>query len=81
MFATTASGENPGPGDKRKTRHKCLRDQIKSVSRHRGVHVKLLLVFGVQTVLWPNAAHEVGNITGDLRSSRTVHGQVARAGG
>ena len=65
-------------------------DDLKVFRTTEGSTGHSLLVFGVEIALWPTAANKVGkryrgsskqpngSWSGGARSSRTVHGQVAR---
>ena len=56
MFGTMAGGDNPGPGRPEKNRAQCRGHGL----RVFGSTEYLLLVFGLETMLWPTAAKKGG---------------------
>ena len=56
MFGTMAGGENPGPGRPEKNWAQRLVDDLRVFQATEGSTESVLLMFGVETVLWPTAA-------------------------
>ena len=56
MLETIAGGENPGQGRAEKNWAQCLVDDLRVFRVTEGSTESVVLVFGVETVLWPTAA-------------------------
>jgi len=79
MSRTMAGGENPRPGGQFKTWHRCIVQELREFRATEGSTELAPLVFGFETVLWSTAAKKAGKwYRGGPRSSRMVHGEVAR---
>ena len=58
IYGTMNGGENPGPGRSAKNWVQCLVDDLRVFRATEGFTEFVLLVFGVETVLWPTAANK-----------------------
>eukprot|EP00904_Undaria_pinnatifida_P004437 jgi/Undpi1/13995/HiC_scaffold_9.g03646.m1 len=61
MFGTMAGGVNPGRGRPEKNWAQCLVNDIRVFEATEGSTDSSLLLFGVETVLWPSATKKSGN--------------------